>query len=120
MAYVISVENKVDYLLIRVSGVLSYENESQLDSEIARVSEVHGIRRVLIDLRRVEGEMTAAEAYQLATEIPKPGLLRKEALVDVSEHSFTNYLFGLVASNRGLNIRNFTDIDKAEDWLRRD
>jgi len=79
----------------------------------------HGYRRILLDLTEAEIQGGASGAYETANPNPEMDMeLKKLHLAVVySEITETDSFFGVVAFNRGYNIRVFDNRDSAIAWL---
>ena len=77
-----------------------------------------GLSRVLVE-KNLRVQMSAAESFELgkfAADQAPDGL--RMALYDrVSDHFDVNSFGVLVANNRGLDAKAFSDIDEAKRWL---
>jgi hypothetical protein len=80
--------------------------------------ERNGIRKLLVEENLSEG-LTAAETFTLCTELPKLATAPvRVAFVDrCADHDNLNQFGEMVASNRGLRVRVFPNIEEAERWL---
>jgi hypothetical protein len=117
--YRLTFEQRPTYLHAFVEGEDdSYEISRQYWQEIADECKARKFKKVLIVEDIVESG-TIAEAYQLCSEFPQMGYLKiKVAFVDRhAEQNEENQFGELVAVNRGVNVKLFTDIDEAEKWL---
>lgn len=96
----------------------SYEISRAYWQEIADECKENRFKKTLIVEDIVENG-TIAEAYQLCSEFPQMGFIGiKVAFVDRYSEQNEENLFGeLVAVNRGVNAKIFTDTDTAEKWL---
>jgi hypothetical protein len=112
-------DERPGYLYAYVAGEHdSYEISKQywraINDECTRI----GAARVLIEENIVENA-TMADAFQLMSELPRMGFGRLQiAFVDrYIEQNDLNKFGELVAVNRGMNARIFSDVVEAEQWL---
>lgn len=119
MSYQFSVENKGAYLLIRIRGQFSLENEYEADRYIVGQCNEYKIFRALVDDRLIKGHATEADAFASASTLRDRGLdeLEKVAFVDVPEHLNVIRFYETVATNRGIKVGTFSEIEEAEVWL---
>jgi hypothetical protein len=117
--YRIKFEHRPQYLYARVSG----ERDSVKISisywrEIAEECRRNAFTKVLVDEDIVQ-TVSKLEIYQVASAIPKMGFTNVLiAFVDRRlEHQEVNQFGEVVASNRGLRVKVFSDTETAEKWL---
>lgn len=118
-SYELHFEDRPGYLYARVEGPQdSLQISRSYWLRIAgRVREQRSAA-VLIE-ENIDSNGTMAEAYELASEIPKMGFGDcKVAFFDrYLDHNEVNEFAELVATNRGLTGRVFNDYDEALSWL---
>jgi hypothetical protein len=117
--YRLTFEHRPGYLYAYVEGEEdSYEISRAYWQDIADECREKKYKKALVVEDLVESG-TIAEAYQLCSEMPQMGYIGiKVAFVDrYSEQSEENQFGELVAVNRGINVKIFTDTDDAEKWL---
>lgn len=117
--FTLILEERPNYLYAYVSGEHdSYEISKQywreLSDECARI----GASKVLIE-EDLRDNATMADAFRLTTELHQMGFGGvKIAFVDRwSEQNELNAFGGLVAVNRGVNMKICKDVAEAERWL---
>lgn len=117
--YALRIENKRDYLQVRVSGLLTLQSEYSTDRDIASACSEHGKLNVLVDVRQLNGELTEREVIQAASTLPERGLGEKLrlALVDIPGYDSLNALYAAVAAECGTTVKMFTDVKAASTWL---
>ncbi len=121
-AYKLRFENRPGYLYAYVEGSKdSFEISKQYWMEVAAECRRTDCSRVLVE-EDIPEAISMGEAYELATEIPTLGFSRiKIAFVDrYADQVELNQFAELVATNRGVNGRFFTQFDEAENWLLED
>lgn len=111
-----SFENKGTYLLATVGGAYSLEVFMSIIHEVAERCQKEKLKKVLIDLRKVEGNPSIIDLYELGVEIANavgPGI-RGAA---VARRRMVNYMGENTAVNRGAIFKVFTDVEEAMEWL---
>ena len=77
------------------------------------------IRQALLDCRKMTGEIQILESFMVAQYGGKMrGFIAKTALVGREDQMFPDNFVENVAVNRGVNLKIFTDIEEAKDWLK--
>lgn len=117
--YKLEFDERTDYLYAYVSGDKdSVEICTQYWHEIADKCRRTKCRKVLI-VEDIKESVSTTEMYQIASEIPDMDFSGiKIAFVDqyIEQHA-VNEFGGLVATNRGLNVKLFNTAEEAEKWL---
>jgi hypothetical protein len=117
--YNLEFEERTDYLYAFVSGDKdSVEICTQYWREIADECRRTKCSKVLI-VEDIKESVSTTEMYQIASEIPDMDFSGiKIAFVDqyIEQHA-VNEFGGLVATNRGLNVKLFNTAEEAEKWL---
>ena len=72
---------------------------------------------VLMDARGLRSRMGDLDRYELGVSVAQPRLLPPIAFVAMEEFVDPRRLGELAARNRGANMRVFTDIAAAREWL---
>ena len=126
MAIAFKIENQPGYLLMIYEGVYLPSLAGEFTDQILETCKNHQPNKLLIDLRKVEGEMSTMDRFNLsvlaATKYFGAKLTRKiqscryaivgsHPLVDPGRFEET------VATNRGVNVKVFTEIKEALAWL---
>jgi len=114
-------EKRKDYIYLIGEGVEDgLEENKQIHQIIVNACKDHNCNRVLIDDRRVIYTASIISIYQLAeyyVKVDLPRQIHRAALVADFKYKETNDFFENVSRNRGINLRLFYDIEKAEEWL---
>jgi len=117
-----TIERDGDVLLLVVDGTWTPEVAFQLQEEAAKEIKRHGLRGLLVDLRRAEhGKVSTIDIYEVTVshETVFPSSTRHAVLYDPKRFSRSDAVFyENVAANRGLKAAVFTDRDEAIVWLR--
>ena len=121
MSYVLSVENKGAYLHITVTGDNTPENVANYLSEVRDKCVEHQCSSVLIEENLKGPSLDLGIVYTIVTEAANRvwPVVQRIAYVDVNlEHHLESMRFAeTVAVNRGVNVRLFSRIVDAEQWL---
>lgn len=116
-SYRLTYELRPGYLYVNLSAeTLSYQIARQYWNEIVVMLTVYPSKRVLVDMD-ISSEMPMVDAYRMATEVAHEFRNVRLALCDRHPHQKTMEFDDLVATNRGINTKSFSDMDSAEQWL---
>ena len=120
------VTSEKDFLHARVTGDFSLTEANDMLVDVFQALIQHGHQKVLIDCRRLKGEMTTLERFVHATfavqemnESAAAGVSRATRFAYVGEEPLIDRArFGeTVALNRGLNVMVAVSMEKALQWL---
>jgi hypothetical protein len=78
-----------------------------------------GVTRILVELKQ-KVALSGVSQFQMVSKMPSMGVTPQHriALVHHTPGLYeANDMIDIVASNRGLNIKNFRDLDSALAWL---
>ena len=117
MEYTIEADGKL--LKARAWGRTTAEPPSHVCREILAESNKLGLTRILIELTQ-KVPLSAASQFHLIDRLPSLGMshLHRIALVHHTPGFYeANDMIDIVAENRGLNVKNFADVDSALAWL---
>ncbi len=117
--YRLTFNPKPQYLHVHVeSNTDSYELSIRFWNEIAAECKQNKWKKVLVE-EDIPEDISVAEAFELASELPQIGFFGvKIAFVDhYIEQEEMNKFSEMVAVNRGLNAKIFTNTNEAEKWL---
>jgi hypothetical protein len=121
MAYAVAVEPKPGYLHVRVTGENSAETVRGYLADVLRECIQRRCPAVLIEEDLRGPGLKLLEIFQIASQGPQDAWphVRWIAYLDANpEHSQVDMKFAATtATNRGLNVRVFTDVDAAARWL---
>ncbi len=114
----LSIIDKGSYLLVEFFGEFSVETGRQCVDRMSEACEKHRRSRVLLDCRRMTGNMPVLDRFQVAeygaTELRQ---LWRLALLNREDVVLHDNFVENVAVNRGMNMKLFTDFREAELWL---
>jgi hypothetical protein len=89
-----------------------------IDAMVEACSQVQ-ISKALLDCRSMTGEIQTFESFNVAKYgVNMIGIISKTALVGREDQMFPDNFVENVAFNRGVNLKIFTDVDEAIDWLK--
>jgi hypothetical protein len=116
-----TIEKRKDYIYLEGEGIEdSLEENKQIHQMIVNVCKNHQCERVLIDDRKVTYTASIISLYQLAeyyAKVDMPRQIKRAAILASPKYKETNDFFEDTSRNRGINLRLFYDLEKAEQWL---
>ena len=88
-----------------------------IDAMVEACSQVQ-LAKILLDCRKMTGEIQIFDSFEVAKYgVEMLGSAYKTALVGREDQMLPDNFVENVAVNRGVNLKIFTDIDEAIDWL---
>ena len=106
-------------LEIVITGEVTANTIKNVDEEIHTLLKTTESRVILIDIRAVSGRLGTVESYfhvqNYSSEMQRADI----ALVDLEEYADLQSFYETAASNAGMSLKYFTDIDTARNWLKR-
>ena len=122
--YDITFTKNDDVLCVNARGQRTLEIVLSIAQKTIEACREHEVKKALVDVRDLEGRLSTINAYNLPAEyfaaLRNPEVIRKVAIIDLEEFSDSYKFFENVAVNRGYNLRIFSDITIALEWLRSD
>ena len=107
------------YVLFEFTGEFSQEAGKLVIDAMVEACSQSQISRALLDCRNMAGEIQILEGFMVAEYgVKMIGFISKFALVGREDHMFPDNFVENVAVNRGINLKLFTDIEKAIFWLK--
>jgi DNA-binding transcriptional LysR family regulator len=108
-----------DLVRARPEGEAYLEDAEQLIRDIAAAGSGLAGFEVLVDTRRVTGNLSATDLWTLAEKLARfrDNFARRTAVLCSLEKFDYSRFFALCAENRGFNIRVFTSYEEAMEWL---
>jgi hypothetical protein len=108
-----------DFLHATPEGAADLKAAERLLAELARHSEGLEDFDVLVDTRRVNGTLSAAQLWFLSEQLARyhGNFARKTAILCPVERFDHAQFFALCAENRGFNIMAFDSYEDAMEWL---
>ena len=108
-----------DYILFDFRGEFSQEAGKQCIDAMVEACSQSQISSALLDCRNMAGEIQILESFMVAKYgVQMIGVIARFALVGREDQMFPDNFVENVAVNRGINLKLFTDVEKAIDWLK--
>ena len=108
-----------DYILFDFRGEFSQEAGKQCIDAMVEACSQSQISNALLDCRNMAGEIQILESFMVAKYgVQMIGVITRFALVGREDQMFPDNFVENVAVNRGINLKLFTDVEKAIDWLK--
>ena len=121
MSYQFEYQEKAGYLYVHVLGERTQDAVISLTRELSQKAIERGFTRILVDVRELKGWLQVMESnYIVTTEFPKfrGSGLKRAAILDREPAEPQRWsFFETVAQNRGFELRVFTELDLARQWL---
>ncbi len=115
------IEKGKDYIYLVGEGIEdSLEENKKIHQMIVNLCKNHHYDRVLIDDRKVTYTASIISLYQLAEYYAKvdiPRQIKRAAILANPKYKESNDFFENTSRNRGINLRLFYDLERAEQWL---
>ena len=111
---------KPNYLYVKVKGKRSVDSIKEATKQIAEKCDKLKCESALVDIREFKERINFSEIFELVAEnLPKiiNHKINKVAIVDMEGYNFNKQFFENVAINRGHNVKIFTDMNEAIQWL---
>lgn len=108
--------NMGDHLLVEVSGKYSLRSMLSTVYEVAEHCRKEGLKKVLVDLRNLDGNPNIFDRYLLGLEIARKWGPRIKAAI-LTRAEMANRMAENTAVNRGARIRVNASMDDALQWL---
>jgi hypothetical protein len=108
-----------DFVRARPGGVLDLETSEALLLQIAKAADGLDQVEVLIDTRRADGQLGAADLWFLAERLAKHrhAFSGKTAVLCPIERFDRARFFSLLADSKGFDVEAFTSYEEAMAWL---
>ena len=116
--YKISASEKDGILEIVLTGEVTKDTIRKLQNEIVDMEILRKIRNVLIDVRELKGRYRYTEGFFRVRDNPSDRPKIKTAIVDSPGNADFENFHEMIASNIGLSLKWFTDVDEARNWLK--
>ena len=114
----IEIKLEPDYLVAVVSGGFDHARLADVLKDIFAASSKHGLRKILIDVRSLQGEISLMARYDLgriSAELQREPV--RVAVVATENQIWPDRFAENVANNRGLKAKVTTTIAEAIEWL---
>jgi hypothetical protein len=108
-----------EFIKATMEGQINLEESKELLLEFAATSGPSVDFEVLLDVRKMQPELSIADLWHLAAELSnfREALPRKTAILCPLEQFDYAGFFALCAQNRGFHISAFTAFEAAIEWL---
>jgi phosphoribosylpyrophosphate synthetase len=118
--FVLTMEEKSNYLHVCTSGTRSRENVITISIKVFNTALEKHLSKVLIDVRELLGDFGYTDIFYLVREVLKD--LRDKgvdqvAVIDIHRTMMEGWFLEPVAHSHGLNIRVFAQEESALKWL---
>jgi hypothetical protein len=114
--YKFAIEADREYLRVTAKGTYGFGRTRRLISVIRESSDVHQLRRVLVDLTGITGQPPDIDRFELGERLAQVfGTTHTLAIIGRKES--VNRLAETVAQNRGTALRVFFTEREALSWL---
>jgi len=101
---------------IVMTGELVNSAHDKMSNEVIAITK--DVNYVLVDIRALKGRLGFTETYERVRNCPPHMYNTHIAMVDILENADYESFNETTSSNAGLNLKWFTDIDAARDWLK--
>lgn len=118
VGYDICCEMDDGILMVRVSGQVTTDNADSIIGDIFTLCQQHEARKMLADLRELQGRLSIVETYQRVKNYPDYARFIQTAIVDLPENEAFYTFHETTASNRAMHARSFTSLQDAIAWLK--
>ena len=109
-----------DVVVVTFSGLSTEANAPAMTTRYFDLVRARGGKKVLADIRRLRGRLSAGETYLLVHKLPLgsvPADLRTAILESAEQRAFADFL-ETVLVNVGARVKCTVDRDQALAWLR--
>lgn len=113
----VEVEEHDGFLEARFQGRVSVGRFNRQVEVAIRVCEDRKLERLLVDITRLQGDLTTIDRYEIAAYGTRVAMHLKVVVFSMPERVDVRKFGVQVARNRGLKIDIFTDRNRAIDWL---
>lgn len=119
MAEDLEIQDKQAYLNVNFTGKFGLDASKRVIDSIIQACSTSDRSAVLLDVRSMTGSLPLLDRYQVVVYGQKMiGKVSKIALVRRQEAAAPDLFTEMVARNRGINLKLFTDIKLAVAWLK--
>jgi hypothetical protein len=106
------------FLYVKTKGVLTREDADAMVGEIAATAERHQCWNQVVDHRETVFALRLFEYYERPGRVEKIGMPRRSKIAMVFRKLTADTQFmETVFRNRGYNLRQFDDLEKARAWV---
>jgi len=116
MQFTVGVHHGPDFLLVVCTGPADIADQYAVVDLIARLAEMRGYRRALLDLTGAEPDLAFSDHLQVGGYIAEK-LAGLDRVASVVQGKFRSGTSEKAAQKQGLRLRTFTALDEAQEWL---
>src|SRR5215510_4469250 len=109
-------ENRGSYLYVRINGPFSLKVILSAIQQAVDVCGHENLSKSLFDLRAIQESISTMDRYDMGVEVAK-AIGSKIQVAAIAQSHLINRMAENVAVNRGANLKAFSDIEKAKEWL---
>jgi hypothetical protein len=108
-----------DFIKVTPDGQLNFEKSKNILIEIASAFDPNVDYEIILDVRKVQSNLSITNLYYLAAELGKlrQAFSRKTAVLCLSEGFDYAGFFAICAQNRGFKVRPYISFEDAIEWL---
>ena len=121
MSWTIHLDEAARLVIVTSQGTLSGERIRAMSHEAIDALQRHGVRRVLVDCRDMRPEIGTVDIYRLPELYGERELsrgVRIAVAISIESDKTADFEFyETVSHNTGYQVRLFTDLDAARQWL---
>jgi hypothetical protein len=106
-------------LVVTFTGASNRSNAKEMTEGYFRIVLASGAKKVLADIRGLQGRLSEAETYFLLRDLPVkpvPEGIRTAIVESPANRTYAQFLED-TAANAGVHFRTFLDYDKAIAWV---
>jgi hypothetical protein len=121
MSYVLNITKQADLLYIKATGTRTLESVLGIAKECVAACKQNERTRFLLDMQPLTGQLSGIDTYDFVTKSVPPfgrGLGLKAAILDLQSNRHRLEFLENLAFNTGINLRVFTNVSRAVEWLR--
>lgn len=116
--YQISATVSEGILELVITGEVTEDMVQKLTDEVFAIIREKNTATLLVDVRSLKGRFGLGETYFRVRNYPPDRPRTITAVVDIQEHAAYESFHEIAATNAGLNMKWFTDINDARAWLK--
>ena len=118
MSYKVELDKAAEYVEIVFAGEVTREDHESARAEAIDALKAGGYKRLLVDARRIDAKMSLIDDFEFTQEHQAtPIRAMPTAIIHRPDESERFKFIENVASNRGAQIKVFTDPEQAIGWL---
>jgi len=116
--YQLDATQDADTLRLTLRGSSDRETAAAIAGDVQDLIARHSARRVLIDMRKLEGRLSTFETHALVRAYRRDLTAARIAVIDLESNRFVNRFHEQAAADHGFQFRFFENPAEAESWLR--